>query len=116
MLNLANGADTSLADVDDKLTSFLSEAQPTVAPVLQELIVIGWPSERGDRYRLTPRGSARFQEVLGRVSADRQLGPPAASRTTTKPTAAVLERMGATSAGLDEASKALCECSPGAFH
>lgn len=88
-LNTIADGPTPAADVGTALAAF----EPTVAPVVDDLVARGWVSETGDVLTLTDAGRAAHAMVRERVTASRKLATEGITADEYASTVGVLERM-----------------------
>jgi hypothetical protein len=93
VLNVLQQGGGTAADVDERVRPFLSDVEPTAAPLLQQLRERSWVSLDGERYHLTSYGAAGFDRLRDKVSADRRTVTNGVDVDEYRTTLAVLERM-----------------------
>jgi DNA-binding MarR family transcriptional regulator len=73
VLNLLQAAPATIQQTDTELAPFLSDAETTTRPVLDDLQVRGWVAWTDDRHAtLTDTGAAAHAELLRQVSRSRE--------------------------------------------
>jgi DNA-binding PadR family transcriptional regulator len=91
--NVLHGRPASVAEVDEAVQPFLDAQEPSLAPVLDQLVSDGWAQRDGTRFELSAAGVARFDRVLDRVSAFRRSAIEGIADDEYNVAISVLERM-----------------------
>lgn len=94
VLNSLHGEPGTVLQLDERLTPFLEEDEPTVAPAVEALRQRGWVSGLVS-LELTPEGQRAHGELLERVQQTRSRLCEGVSDQEYRDTVNVLERMSA---------------------
>lgn len=94
VLNSLHGEPGTVLQLDERLTPFLEEDEPTVAPAVEALRQRGWVSGLVS-LELTPEGQRAHGELLERVQQTRSRLCEGVSEQEYRDTVNVLERMSA---------------------
>lgn len=94
VLNALHSEEGTIADLDRRLTPFMDEDEPTVAPVVDQLRERGWTDGRV-ALSLTEQGRAAHDELFDRVQGSRRRLSEGITDKEYQDTVNVLERMAA---------------------